>query len=318
MDDLRGDAFISGSPEHDSLANGKNCTPGILLRVNAVDGYNSAVMTRQFRLAVVVALLATLPVSAQTAPIDSKQALVVIQHDGSEGDVRVNGVRILHFSSDPKLGKSSTDSLGMFSTYATNGPNIVTVEARPEKGETAATTTFIGMVATGSMDDFDKPPLFKETIAGAGKSEKTIVLKNVPQWAFLKVAPYTGSKDDVLVAVRALHKAFVDHDAKAVVATFRPDYDDLHSYMGEAVGTLDEFTKQMSDSARDPKVEPLPADLKVESGYDNRLFVVTTPSGKAPIQTASKELGQDGKPKWFWDTGSYWIHRPDGWFVIRQ
>ena len=276
-------------------------------------------MTRQFQLALVVALLAALPAGAQTTAIDAKQALINIQHDGSEGDVRVNGVLIHHFSSDLALGKGSlTDSLGMFSTFATNGPNVVTVEARPEKGETAATTTFIGMVATGSMDDFDKPPLFKETIAGSGKSEKTIVLKNVPQWAFIKVEPFTGNKDDVLVAVRALHKAFVDHDAKAVVATFKPGYDDLVAYMGEAVGTLDEFSKQMADYARNPKVEPLPADLKVESGYDNRLFVVTTPSGKAPIQTASKELGQDGKPKWFWDTGSYWIHRPDGWFVIRQ
>jgi hypothetical protein len=139
-------------------------------------------MTRPFQLALVLALLTALPAGAQTAPIEAKQALVVIQHDGSEGDVRVNGVPILHFSSDPRLGKGSlTDSLGMFSTFATNGPNVVTIEARPEKGETKATTSFIGMVATESLEDFDKPPLFKETIEGSGKSEKTIVLKNVPQ-----------------------------------------------------------------------------------------------------------------------------------------
>jgi hypothetical protein len=277
-------------------------------------------MTRQFQLALLLALLTVLPATAQTAPIDAKQALVVIQHDGSEGDVRVNGVLILHFSSDPRLGKGSlTDSLGMFSTFATNGPNVVTVEARPEKGETKATTTFIGMVATGSLEDFDKPPLFKETIEGSGKSEKTIVLKNVPQWAFLKVEPFTGNKDEVLAAVRALHKAFVDHDAKALQATLKPMYSDLLAYMGEAaVGTPDAFSQQLAEYARTSKVEPLPADLKVESGYDNRLFVVTNSSGKAPIQAASKELAQDGKPKWLWEIGSYWIHRPDGWFVIRQ
>ncbi len=275
---------------------------------------------RPFQLALLLALLAVLPAAAQTAPIDAKEALINIQHDGSEGDVRVNGVLILHFSSDPKLGNGSlTDSLGLFSTFATNGPNVVTVEARPEKGETKATTTFIAMVATGSLDDFDKPPLFKETIAGSGKSEKTIVLKNVPQWAFLKVQPYTGNKDDVLAAVRALHKAFVDHDAKALQAAFKPQYDDLLAYMGEAaVGTRDAFLQQMAEYARNPKVEPLPADLKVESGYGNRLFIVTSPGGKAPIHAASKQLAQDGKPKWLWDTGSYWIHRPDGWFVIRQ
>ena len=136
-------------------------------------------MKRHFQLALLLALLIAIPAMAQTAPIEAKQALVVIQHDGSEGDVRVNGVPILHFTSDPKLGKSVSDSLGMFSTYATNGPNVVTVEARPEKGETTATTIFIGMIATGSLDDFEKPPLFKETITGSGKSEKTIVLKNV-------------------------------------------------------------------------------------------------------------------------------------------
>lgn len=282
--------------------------------------YNPAVMTRQFQLALLLALLTAIPAGAQTAPINAKQALVVIQHDGSEGDVRVNGVLLLHFSSDPRLGKGSlTDSLGMFSTFATNGPNVVTVEARPEKGETKATTTFIGMVATGSLEDFDKPPLFKETIEGSGKSEKTIVLKNVPQWAFLQVQPFTGNKDEVLAAVRALHKAFVDHDAKALQATLKPMYSDLLAYMGEAVvGTQDAFSQQMAEYARTSKVEPLPADLKVESGYGNRLFVVTSSSGKAPIQAASKELAQDGKPKWLWEIGSYWMHRPDGWFVIRQ
>ena len=175
------------------------------------------------------------------------------------------------------------------------------------------------MVATGSLEDFDKPPLFKETIEGSGKSEKTIVLKNVPQWAFLQAQPFTGNKDDVLAAVRALHKAFVEHDAKALQATLQPMYNDLLAYMGEAVvGTQAEFSQQMAEYARTSKVEPLPADLKVESGYDNRLFVVTNSSGKAPIQAASKELAQDGKPKWLWEIGSYWIHRPDGWFVIRQ
>ncbi|MGZ4822167.1 MAG: hypothetical protein ACXVZM_11230 [Terriglobales bacterium] len=277
-------------------------------------------MTRHLQLALLLALLTAIPATAQTAPIQAKQALVVIQHDGSEGDVRVNGVLILHFASDPKLGKGSlSDSLGLFSTFATNGPNVVTIEARPETGQTQATTTFIGMVATGSLDDFEKPPLFKETIEGSGKAEKTIVLKNVPQWAFLKAEPFTGNKDDVLAAVRALHKALVDHDAKTLTSVLKPMYDDLLAYMGEAaVGTLDEFSKQMADYARNPKVEPLPADLKAESGYGNRLFVVTSASGKPPIRAASKELGQEGKPKWLWEIGSYWIHRPDGWFVIRQ
>src|SRR5262249_12692074 len=152
---------------------------------------------------------------------------------GSEGSVRVNGVPILFFSTDPSLGEGpATDSLGMFSTFAKNGPNVVTVEARPEKGQAKAATTLSAIVATGSLSDLDKPPLFKETIQGSGKAEKTIVLKNVPQWAFLQVQPFTGNKDDVLSAVRALHKNFADQNAKALQAAFKPMYNDLLPYMG--------------------------------------------------------------------------------------
>ena len=289
-------------------------------RVDRGQTYNARVMTRQLKLAFLLALCGVLPAIAQTDSVDAKQAVVIIQHDGSEGKVSVNGVPILFFSSDPTLGRGPlTDSLGTFSTFAKNGPNVVTVEARPEKGQAQATTTLSAIVATGSLSDLDKPPLFKETITGSGKAEKTIVLKNVPQWAFLEIQPFTGKKDDALNAVRALHKAFVDHDAKALQAAFKPTYDDLLPYMGEAaVGSPAEFASHMTEMATNSKVEPLPANLEVESGYGDRLFVVTTASGKAPIQVASKQVSQDGQPQWKMETGTYWIHRPDGWFLIRR
>ena len=63
---------------------------------------------------------------------------------------------------------------------------------------------------------------------------------------------------------------------------------------------------------------PHPSKGGLGGAPGNRLFVVISPSGKGPIQAVSKQLGHDGKPKWLWETGSYWIHRPDGWFVIRQ
>ena len=231
----------------------------------------------------------------------------------------MNGIPVLFFSSSSALSEELlTDSLGTFSTFAKDGPNFLTVEARPEKGQAQATTTVSAIATTGSLSDLDKPPLFKETITGSGKSENTIVLKNVPRWAFLEVQPFAGNKDDVLTAVRALHKAFADHDAKTLQAAFKPMYDDLLPYMGEALGSPAQFAAQMTELATNSKVEPLPADLKVESGYGDRLFIVTTPSGKAPIQAASRQLSQDGKPQWTMHTGMYWIHRTDGWFVIRR
>jgi len=276
-------------------------------------------MIRQLIAVFIVALVAVSAAVAQTDAIEAKQAVLVIQHDGSEGQVRVNGIP-MHFFSSKRVGERGplTDSLGMFSAFAKNGPNEVLVEARPEKGQQDATTTVSAFIATGSVSDLDKP-LFKDEIKGAGKVEKTITLTNVPEWAFLKGQPFTGNKDDVLQAVRKLHKAFVDHDAATVVAMLKPMYDDLAANMGEAaVGTPQEFSQQMKEMAAGAKVAPLPADLKVESGYDNRLFVVLAAGGEAPIQATSGQMSEDGKPRWTFETGAYWIHRPDGWFVIRQ
>ncbi len=276
-------------------------------------------MKIQLRFALFVVLCGVLPAFGQTDAIDAKQAVLIVQHDGSEGQVRVNGVPIRTFSSQAAPGEGPlTDSLGTFSMYAKNGPNLVTVEARPEKGQAHASTTFSAIVATGSVSDLDKP-LFKETIAGTGKIEKTITLNNVPQWAFLNGKPFTGNKDEVLAAVRALHKAFAGHDSKAVQTAFQPMYDDLLPFLGEeSVGSSADFAKQINEWVTSAKLEALPVDLKVESAYGDRLFVVTDASGKAPIQLIAKQSNKQGHPEWTLETGSYWIHRSDGWFVIRQ
>ena len=275
-------------------------------------------MQSQLKYAILLALSVALPAAGQTPAIDAKHAVLIIQHDGSEGQVRVNGVPVLNFSSKlVKEGGPLTDSLGTLALYAKNGPNAVVVDAHLEKGQTKATTTVSFVVTTGSPSDLDKP-LFKETITGSGKLEKTIVLKNVPKWAFLEAQPFTGNKDDVLAAVRALYKALAAHDTKTVEATLKPMYTDLSAFMGEAVGTPADFTETIKEMATGCKLAPLPPDLKVESAYDGRLWVVTDAAGQAPIQLASRKLNKEGRPEETMETGEYWIHRPDGWFVIRQ
>ena len=275
-------------------------------------------MKCQLKYAILLALSVTLPAAGQTPAIDAKHAVLIIQHDGSEGQVRINGIPILNFSSKmvPEGGPLS-DSLGTLALYAKNGPNAVVVDARPEKGQTKATTTVSFVVTTGSPSDLDKP-LFKQTITGTGNLEKTIVLKNVPKWAFLEVQPFTGNKDDVLAAVRALYKALAAHDTKTVEATLKPMYTDLAAFMGEAVGTPADFTAEIKEMTTASKLAPLPSDLKVDSAYDGRLWVVTDAAGEAPIQLASKKLNKEGHPESTMETGEYWIHRADGWFVIRQ
>ena len=276
-------------------------------------------MKSQLKYAFLLALCGVLPAAGQTPAIDAKQALLNIQHDGSQGQVLVNGIPVLNFSSQlASEGGPMTDSFGTLALFARNGPNAVVVEARPEKGQTKATTVVIGIIATGSIGDLDHP-IFSETINGSGKVEKTMVLKNVPKWAFLQVQPFTGNKDEVLVAVRAMHKTFADHDAKAIEAALKPMYNDLLGYLGAtALGTPAQFAANLSEAATEAKLQPLPANLQVMSAYAGRLFIVTDAAGKAPIQLASKKLTKSGHPEWTMETGEYWIHRPDGWFVIRQ
>lgn len=137
----------------------------------------------------------------------------------------MNGIPVLFFSSSSALSEEPfTDSLSTFSAFA------------PQ-----ATTTVSAIATTGSLSDLDGHRFLRETITGNGKSEKTIVLQNVPRSAFLEVQPFAGNKDDVLTAVRTLHKAFADHDAKALQAAFKPRYDDLLPYMGEAGGSPAKF-----------------------------------------------------------------------------
>lgn len=276
-------------------------------------------MKSQLKYAFLLALCGVLPAAGQTTAIDAKQALLNIQHDGSQGQVLVNGVPVLNFSSERVTeGGPATDSFGTMALFAKNGPNTVVVEARPEKGQTKATTVVIGIIATGSISDLDHP-IFSETITGSGKVEKTMVLKNVPKWAFLQAQPFTGNKDDVLLAVRAMHKSFAAHDAKAIEAALKPMYNDLVGYLGStALGTPAQFAANLSEAAAEAKLQPLPASLQVQSAYDGRLFIVTDAGGRAPIQLVSKKLTKSGHPEWTMETGEYWVHLADGWFVMRQ
>jgi hypothetical protein len=56
-------------------------------------------MKKQLTTVLLLALTLPLVALAQTDAIDAKQAVLVIQHDGSEGQVRVNGVPMHFFSS---------------------------------------------------------------------------------------------------------------------------------------------------------------------------------------------------------------------------
>jgi hypothetical protein len=212
-----------------------------------------------------------------------------------------------------------TDSIGTLSLYAQNGANVLTVEVRPSRSGLQIETECRMIVATGSLDDLDKPPLFQQKIKGAGTITRNLALRNVPHWAFQDADPWQGDKQDVLKAVQELHKAFVERDLKALSASLRPSFDDMSTVMGAAMGNFDDGMKGMVQGLKSARVEPLPADLNVESFYGGRLIVVSDKDGRPPIQITSAEIDkQTGRPERMLESGGYWTRRDNRWVLIRQ
>ena len=249
------------------------------------------------------------------APINAQQFLLVIKHDGSQGVARINGVPAHHFSSSLGQG-SETDSVGSMSMFAKNGANVITVEARPEAAGHKASTEVSVIVNTGSFDDLNKS-LFTQKIDGSGSATYTVVLQGVPQWAFLTGTAWSGDKNAVLAAVRALHKAYADRDFKTIEAVQKAGFDDLSAAMGEALGSYADLCADQRKLLKTAKLSPLDAQLTVESFYDGRLLVVSDKDGLAPIRLASAAVDKEGRPKETMATGQFWIYRDGKWSVIR-
>src|SRR5208337_920881 len=114
----------------------------------------------------------------------------------AQGVVRLNGVPVTHLdSSGAAEGNFVTDSIGTMARWAQNGANVLTIEVRPSKPGYQIETECRIIVATGSLDDLDKP-LFQQKLKGAGAITHNLVLRNVPHWAFQNGEPWKGDKQD--------------------------------------------------------------------------------------------------------------------------
>jgi hypothetical protein len=266
---------------------------------------------------------ATLAVAqTQETALDAQKLVVMVLHNRAVGVVKLNGVPVTHLdSSGAKEGDVVTDSIGTLARWAQNGANVLTIEVRPGKPGYQIETECRIIVTTGSPADLDKPPLFQQTIKGAGAITHNLVLRNVPHWAFQEGEPWRGDKRDVLEAVRALHKAYADHDMKSLTASLRPMFDDMSPVMGPALGNFDDNMREMQQWLKTVRVDPLPADvkLKVESFYGDRLMVVSGEDGHPPIQITSAKIDeQTGRRGRELESGGYWIRRNSRWVLIDQ
>jgi hypothetical protein len=260
--------------------------------------------------------------NAQTpeTAIDARKLVVMVLHNRAVGVVKLNGVPVKRFdSSAAREGMMVTDSIGTLSLYAQDGANAFTIEVRPSRPGDEIETECRMIIATGSFEDLEKPPLFQQKIKGSGTIAHNLLLRNVPHWAFQDAEPWRGDKQDVLTAVRALHKAFADRDMKSISAGLRPMFDEMSAVMGPGMGSFDEGMGEMQKMLKTAKVDALPADLSVESFYGDRLMVVSRKDGGPPIRITAAKIDQDtGRPEVLLESGAYWTRRDSRWVLIRQ
>jgi hypothetical protein len=226
---------------------------------------------------VCLALLASLLAGAASAG-DLPHIAVNVIHGRSQGDVRVNGVPVHRFI-PTRDGEPATDIISI-GQWVVDGENSITVESVTKDGG----STRVVIVRT-----MDEPNLFDGEIAGAGTTEYKLPLKDVPHWGWLDAEQWTGDSQALLAAVAALHAAFANADVKAIMALYKPFADDMLPYMGP----LPE--DDLAEPLKGATVQPLPADLTVESFYDHRLFAVRRADGSAPIRV-SNEAVVKGRP----------------------
>jgi hypothetical protein len=266
---------------------------------------------------------AALCASAQTPPAqpaqDAKTLMVNVVYAHSGGVVRLNGIPINRFGGGhSEGGDTGTLFIGNgLTSYGIDGVNTLTVETKPTGLEADVSTELVVIGADGnseqSQDAIDHP-LFQKKIAGAGTIEYSLTLRNLPHRLFDDAAPWKGDPQAVLTAVQTLHTAFVARDMKTIAAAIRPAFESMAD--APPPGSFDAMIAHFGQSLKTSKVAVLPANLKVESFYDGRLFRVTDAQGRAPLRATSIKLASDGTPDEMLELGQFWCYRNGVWLPL--
>lgn len=258
--------------------------------------------------------------SAQPAQ-DVQRIMVNVVYSHSGGVVRLNGIPIDSFGAgDYKGSESGTLFIGNgLTNYGIDGVNTITVEAKAAPGQPAASTELVvlgaGADSAKELDELDHP-LFRKKIAGAGTIEFKLALRNLPHRLFDDATPWSGDPQAVLTAVRALYKAFAVRDMKAIGDAIRPAFESTQD--AKEPGSFDAMMAHFEESLKGSKLAELPAQLKVESFYDGRIFRVTDANGLAPIRAASIKVDADGRPDEDLELGAFWCNRNGVWVPLGE
>lgn len=190
--------------------------------------------------------------------------------------------------------------------FTRNGDNLISVEVViAESGGTMEVAFYDAMQSILKKQKLTKSGMVNYTLRSAG----------YPDWAWVNADKVVDGKTEVLKAVAGLHALLVRKDGDGFNKLRRPLLDDrakLRPDLSEE--ELREVRERTEDSWVErlaiAKVSDLPSDLSVESFEDGRLWVVTRPDQKAPVQINATEGSVES-------VGQHWSRFNGEWKMVR-
>lgn len=224
---------------------------------------------------------------------------LAVSSDRADGVALVNGVPIHRFAKAGATDKNASTASLQLAPWLVNGPNVIEVRMTRQApgGEVGARV----IKSERQMLDGE----FERLVA---PHTMTIHLEaqGLPRWRFLDAEPLGSDQPGLLKAVAGLHAAAAKADARALMATRKPFFDDMSQIYGPAPAG---YEAELGAELTRAKLAPLPERLRIATAHDGKLAIVETPDGQAPVRAEAK----DGRML----IGQYWAKLDGQWLLVR-
>ena len=220
----------------------------------------------------------------------------------AQGSIILNGISIGHH----KAGDSLQESTIALTPWLKNGKNTLFVTTSKPNGKISP-DLLAELKVTLKDGGESREKLFHLT---AASSDKTVFqVKGLPSWQWLEGLATFHDSQEIRLAVKQLHAAFVAKDLAAIGKVEAPLFHDMELLTGRE-GLERRVYRQ--EIIKKGTVEPLRPLIIVP--FDNgRIMRVTNKDGEAPIRVYYK-YGNGGKVIL---TGQFWSKINGTWHVVR-